>query len=122
MAISFAREGAVVMVVDVRAEAAEEARRLIAAEGGVCIAHVADTSDPDAASRFVERCQSELGPINATSMSRPNAKVSIKPLVAAYKPGAPSREWTEDMLTIAPPLPPCLSTCAGWFRARKEIG
>ncbi len=63
-AVSFAREGAAVMVVDVRAEAAEEARRLIAAEGGVAIAHTADASDPDAISQFVERCRSELGPIN----------------------------------------------------------
>jgi NAD(P)-dependent dehydrogenase (short-subunit alcohol dehydrogenase family) len=63
-AVSFAREGAAVMVVDVRAEAAEEARRLIDAEGGVCIAHTADASDPGAVSRFVEQCRSELGPIN----------------------------------------------------------
>jgi len=63
-AVSFAREGAAVMVVDVRPEAAEEARRIIIAEGGNCIAHAADASDPDSVSRFVERCQSELGPIN----------------------------------------------------------
>jgi len=63
-AVSFAREGAAVMVVDIRAEAAEEARRLIAAEGGTGIAHAADASDPGAVSQFVERCRSELGPIN----------------------------------------------------------
>jgi NAD(P)-dependent dehydrogenase (short-subunit alcohol dehydrogenase family) len=63
-AVSFAREGAAVMVVDVRAEAAEEARRLIDAEGGVCIAHTADASDPAAVTRFVEHCRNELGPIN----------------------------------------------------------
>ena len=63
-AVSFAREGAAVMVVDIRAEAAEETRNLIAAEGGVCIAHAADASDPDGVARFVERCRRELGPIN----------------------------------------------------------
>jgi NAD(P)-dependent dehydrogenase (short-subunit alcohol dehydrogenase family) len=63
-AVSFAREGVTVMVVDVRAEAAEEARCLIAAEGGVGIAHAADASEPDTVSQFVERCRSELGPIN----------------------------------------------------------
>ena len=56
-AVSFAREGAAVMVVDIRAEAAEEARRLIAAEGGTGIAHAADASDPSAVSQFVEQCR-----------------------------------------------------------------
>ena len=63
-AVSFAREGAAVMAVDLRAEAAEETRQLIAAEGGVCIVHAADASDPDAVTGFVERCRRELGPID----------------------------------------------------------
>lgn len=63
-ALSFAREGAAVMAVDIRAEAAEETRDLIVAEGGVCIEHAADASDPDAVARCVERCRRELGPID----------------------------------------------------------
>jgi NAD(P)-dependent dehydrogenase (short-subunit alcohol dehydrogenase family) len=63
-AISFAREGATVMVVDVRADAAAETRQLITAEGGTCIAETGDASDPDVISRLVHRCRSELGSIN----------------------------------------------------------
>src|ERR1035441_6368073 len=63
-AVSFAREGAAVMVVDIRAQAAAEEPGLIVAEGGTGIAHAADASDPGAVSQFVERCRSELGPIN----------------------------------------------------------
>lgn len=63
-AVSFAREGAAVMVVDLRAAAAEETQRAIAAAGGRCIAEVGDASDPPSVARFVERCRVELGPID----------------------------------------------------------
>lgn len=59
-AVSFAREGAAVFAADVRPEAAEETRQLIAAEGGRCIAHGADASDPDAVAEFVAHCRREL--------------------------------------------------------------
>jgi NAD(P)-dependent dehydrogenase (short-subunit alcohol dehydrogenase family) len=63
-AVSFAREGAAVMVVDIRADAAEQTRRVIAAAGGICIAGVGDASDPPTVVRFVERCRVELGPVD----------------------------------------------------------
>lgn len=63
-AAAFAREGAAVMVVDIRAEAAADTCRRIVAEGGRALAHAADASDPRGVSGFVDRCRSALGRVD----------------------------------------------------------
>lgn len=49
----FAREGAMVVVVDMNAEAASETAAIIEAEGGVCLPVVCDVSDPSDVERLV---------------------------------------------------------------------
>jgi len=63
-AIVFAREGARVMAVDNNLEAAEETRRLIAEEGGECIAYKADVTVADECKKMVETCLSKFGRID----------------------------------------------------------
>jgi len=53
-AVLFAREGAKVFAVDLRLEAVEETKGIIANEGGECLSHVADVSKADEVRAFVE--------------------------------------------------------------------
>ncbi|MGE8620584.1 MAG: SDR family NAD(P)-dependent oxidoreductase, partial [Achromobacter spanius] len=60
----YAREGARVYAVDVRAEAAEETRRVIEAEGGQCTALVADVTQSAQIQAVVARVLDEAGRID----------------------------------------------------------
>lgn len=60
-AVLYAREGARVLCLDRRAEAAEETAALIASEGGVAIARAADVSVSDEVAASVEACLSHWG-------------------------------------------------------------
>ncbi|MGO4339706.1 SDR family NAD(P)-dependent oxidoreductase [Labrys sp. KB_33_2] len=60
----FAREGAKVLAVDRNPEAAEEARAAIVAEGGVCVAHVADVSIAAEVDRLVAVCLENFGRVD----------------------------------------------------------
>jgi NAD(P)-dependent dehydrogenase (short-subunit alcohol dehydrogenase family) len=60
-AILFAREGAAVVVVDRQAEAAEETRRAIEAEGGKAIAVAANVTRSDECARIVDACLAQFG-------------------------------------------------------------
>jgi NAD(P)-dependent dehydrogenase (short-subunit alcohol dehydrogenase family) len=60
----YAREGARVYAVDVRAEAAEETRRVIEAEGGQCAALVADVTQSTQIQAVVARVLDEAGRID----------------------------------------------------------
>jgi NAD(P)-dependent dehydrogenase (short-subunit alcohol dehydrogenase family) len=57
----FAREGAALVVVDVRAEAAEETARLIREEGGTATALAADVADEQQVARMVADAVDALG-------------------------------------------------------------
>jgi len=63
-AILYAREGARVMVVDYRLEAAEETERIIKGEGGNCIVFKADVSKSDECKNMVEKCIQTYGRID----------------------------------------------------------
>ncbi len=60
-AVVYAREGARVLCVDRRADAAEETASLIAAEGGVAIARAADVAESDDVAGCVEACLAQWG-------------------------------------------------------------
>jgi len=63
-AIVYAREGAKVMAVDLNLDSAEETRRMIAEEGGECIAFKADVSRSDECRSMVEKCIQTFGRID----------------------------------------------------------
>jgi len=63
-AIVFAREGARVMAVDYRLEAAEDTKRLIEKEGGECIAFQADVSRSADCKRIIEHCIQTFGRVD----------------------------------------------------------
>jgi NAD(P)-dependent dehydrogenase (short-subunit alcohol dehydrogenase family) len=60
-AVLFAREGARILAVDIKADAAEETRGLIHGEGGECVAHIADVSKTDEVIGLVDRCIEKFG-------------------------------------------------------------
>lgn len=64
MAVLFAREGARVFGVDINVAAAEETRRLIEAEGGICRTAVADVSCGDQVEALVRACLDAFGRID----------------------------------------------------------
>jgi NAD(P)-dependent dehydrogenase (short-subunit alcohol dehydrogenase family) len=63
-AVEFAREGAAVMCVDIRAEAAEETRAIIAGEGGGARAFVADWTKSDQVEAAVKATLQAFGRID----------------------------------------------------------
>ncbi len=63
-AVLFAREGASVVGVDINPEAAEETRSIIAGEGGMCHAEVADVTRSDQVHEVVERTLERHGRID----------------------------------------------------------
>lgn len=63
-AVLFAREGAAVLAVDVRLEAARETQAIIEAEGGRCIAHSADVSKAADVEGIAARCVTEFGRVD----------------------------------------------------------
>jgi NAD(P)-dependent dehydrogenase (short-subunit alcohol dehydrogenase family) len=63
-AVIFAREGASVMLVDLRLEAAEETKRMIDAEGGRSIVFQADVSQSKDCQAMVEQCLKTYGQID----------------------------------------------------------
>jgi NAD(P)-dependent dehydrogenase (short-subunit alcohol dehydrogenase family) len=64
MSVLFSREGAKIFAVDVRSDAVEETRGLIAADGGDCMSQVADVSKADEVRASVERCLETYGRID----------------------------------------------------------
>jgi NAD(P)-dependent dehydrogenase (short-subunit alcohol dehydrogenase family) len=60
-AIIFAREGAAVMAVAIRLDAAEETRRMIEAEGGTCSVFQADISRSQDCQAIAEECLKTYG-------------------------------------------------------------
>ncbi|HEY50959.1 MAG TPA: SDR family oxidoreductase [Dehalococcoidia bacterium] len=63
-AITFAREGARVMSVDINPEAAEETKRVIEGEGGQCLTFQADVSKASDCRKMVETCIEKFGRID----------------------------------------------------------
>jgi len=63
-AIVFAREGARIMAVDYKLEAAEETKRLIEQEGGTCISYYADVSKASDCQQMVETCIEKFGRVD----------------------------------------------------------
>jgi NAD(P)-dependent dehydrogenase (short-subunit alcohol dehydrogenase family) len=63
-AAAFAREGAKVVAVDLRAEAAEETANIIRDDGHACLAIAADATDTEQVRAAVERTRRELGRID----------------------------------------------------------
>jgi NAD(P)-dependent dehydrogenase (short-subunit alcohol dehydrogenase family) len=63
-AVLFAREGAQVFAVDLNLEAAEETRRIIEGEGGVCRTHRADVARADSVQAMVDACMAVFGRID----------------------------------------------------------
>jgi NAD(P)-dependent dehydrogenase (short-subunit alcohol dehydrogenase family) len=63
-AIVYAREGAAVMAVDIRAEAVEETKRMIDGEGGICSIFQADVSSAKDCRAMVEQCLKTYGKID----------------------------------------------------------
>jgi NAD(P)-dependent dehydrogenase (short-subunit alcohol dehydrogenase family) len=63
-AVLFAREGAEVFAVDQNLEAAEETRRIIEGEGGVCRTQGADVSKADSVQGMVDACVAAFGRID----------------------------------------------------------
>jgi NAD(P)-dependent dehydrogenase (short-subunit alcohol dehydrogenase family) len=64
ISVLFAREGAKVFAVDLRPEAVEETRGLIAAEGGECVSSAADVSKSGEVKAFIQRCLEMYGRID----------------------------------------------------------
>jgi NAD(P)-dependent dehydrogenase (short-subunit alcohol dehydrogenase family) len=62
--VLFAREGARVLAADMNLEAAEETRRIIEGEGGVCRTHQADVARADSVSAMVDACIGAFGRID----------------------------------------------------------
>lgn len=60
-AVLYAREGASVFIVDNRADAVEETRGLIEAEGGTCAVHVCDVTKSDQVGAMVAACVARFG-------------------------------------------------------------
>lgn len=63
-AILFAREGARVLLVDRRADSAEETREMIAVEGGSAVAFEADVTREEDCAAIAGACRSEFGRID----------------------------------------------------------
>mgnify|MGYP006295228743 CR=1 FL=1 len=63
-AILYAREGARVVLVDLKAEAAEETERIIRDEGGICMAVAADVTKAADCKRVVDTCVAEYGGVD----------------------------------------------------------
>ena len=59
----YAREGARVLAVDRRIEAAEETRALIEAEGGLCAVFAADVARSDEVRAMTDYCVAQFGAI-----------------------------------------------------------
>jgi NAD(P)-dependent dehydrogenase (short-subunit alcohol dehydrogenase family) len=64
MALLFAREGARVLAADLDGAAAKETAAMVHAEGGLCLPHTVDASDPEQVRRMIETAISELGRID----------------------------------------------------------
>jgi len=80
-AVLFAREGAKVFAVDVKPQAAEETRALIAGEGGTATAWTADLTESADVARAVEGCLAAYGRIdvllNNVGASAPGGPVQM---------------------------------------------
>lgn len=63
-AVLFARQGAAVFGLDIRAEAAEETRRIIESEGGVCMARGCDMTVSGEVQAAVQACLEHFGRID----------------------------------------------------------
>jgi NAD(P)-dependent dehydrogenase (short-subunit alcohol dehydrogenase family) len=63
-AVLFAREGAKVFAVDLNLSAAEETKRIIDQEGGMCSVHQGDVTKSGEVKAFVERCMEIYGRID----------------------------------------------------------
>ena len=63
-AMTYAREGARVLVVDRRLESAEETREMIAQAGGEAIAFAADATSSDACQKMAQACVTQWGRID----------------------------------------------------------
>jgi NAD(P)-dependent dehydrogenase (short-subunit alcohol dehydrogenase family) len=64
ISVLFAREGAKVLAVDMNLDAAEETRRIIEGEGGVCRTHEADVARADSVGAMVDACLRTFGRID----------------------------------------------------------
>jgi NAD(P)-dependent dehydrogenase (short-subunit alcohol dehydrogenase family) len=81
----YAREGAKVLLVDNRADAVAETRKIIESEGGVCATHVCDVTRSDEVKAMVAACIGAFGTLNILHNN-----------VGAAKPGGPVTLSEED--------------------------
>ena len=63
-AVLYAREGASVFAIDIDRDAAEETRRIVEDEGGVCATHRADVTDTESVAAAVAACLDRFGRID----------------------------------------------------------
>lgn len=63
-AVLYAREGAALFIVDANLDAVRETQQIIASEGGMCTAFVADVSKPDDVSAMVQACVARYGRVD----------------------------------------------------------
>lgn len=86
----YARAGARVFLVDRRAEAVEETRRIIEDEGGVCATHVCDVTRGAEVANMVAACVAAFGTVDILHNN-----------VGAAKPGGPvtlsEDDWDDQM-------------------------
>src|SRR5207302_852102 len=75
-AVTFAREGASVLCVDVNPAAAAETAGIIQAEGGSAAAHRADVTKADEVAAMVEACRDRYGRTNAVEYAKKRIRVN----------------------------------------------
>ena len=63
-AVVYGREGAKVLAVDIDSDAAEETRKIIEDEGGICVAHRADVAVPKDIENAVQTCVARFGTVD----------------------------------------------------------
>ncbi|MTV85792.1 SDR family NAD(P)-dependent oxidoreductase, partial [Streptococcus pneumoniae] len=63
-AVLYAREGAALFIVDANLDAVRETQQIIAAEGGMCTAFVADVSKSEDVRAMVEACVARYGRVD----------------------------------------------------------
>ncbi len=91
-AMILAREGAAVLAVDIRLDAAEETRRVIEAEGGTCSVFQADISRSQDCQAIAEKCLKLYGRIDIL-----HNNVGIGPRRACGILEADERDWDHVM-------------------------
>ncbi len=93
-AVTYAREGAAVMLVDIRAEAAEETKKMIDREGGICSVFQGNVTDGKSCQAMAAECLKTYGHIDIL-----HNNVGVSPRVFGGPPDIDESEWDRVMNT-----------------------